>query len=337
MKSYTVFYTVLLFMWLITFQNQSFASGEHGAHGKDPHGHQSNQHKSDAHDSQGHESDAHEHGSDEHDSHEQAVNISESIAQKSKLQTSVVTAGIVGEQLQVYGRVVNDTSQTNHVRARFKGIISAVNVQIGDQVKQGDILAYVESNESLKTYPIKAMMSGVVIERHANQGELAQEQVLFTLADFDQVWAELQIFPGQLAQIKSGQKVLLSFLGVSIDSTIEHIIPSLAEKPYAVARVKIDNESGNWSPGIMVSGLVTINQFEAKMIVKQQAIQTIENQAVVFVKDYDTYIAQAVELGRSDGHFTEIISGLQLGDEYVSDNSYLIKADIEKSAAAHDH
>jgi acetyl/propionyl-CoA carboxylase alpha subunit len=42
-------------------------------------------------------------------------------------------------------------------------------------------------------------------------------------------------------------------------------------------------------------------------------------------------------LGRSDGRFTEVLAGLQAGDRYVVENSYLIKADIEKSGASHDH
>jgi cobalt-zinc-cadmium efflux system membrane fusion protein len=44
-----------------------------------------------------------------------------------------------------------------------------------------------------------------------------------------------------------------------------------------------------------------------------------------------------LRLGGSDGKFTEVVSGLNAGDWYVTENSYLIKAELEKSAASHDH
>lgn len=276
--------------------------------------------------------------SDDHDSHEEkSVTIDGSIADKSGIRTTVVSAGTISEQLKIYGKTVNDPSQISHIRARFPGTVSSVNVQIGDQVKIGDTLSYVESNESLKRYPIKALMSGVVVARHANPGEMALDQVLFTLANFEKIWAELQVFPGQLVQVKAGQKVRISGSDGTSESVIEHIIPSLDEKPYSIARVLINNNSHDWTTGLLVSGQVVINEFEAPIVIEQKAIQMIENKPVVFIKEGDIYEAHQVQLGRSDGKFTEVLSGLHLGDDYVVDNSYLIKADIEKSGASHDH
>jgi cobalt-zinc-cadmium efflux system membrane fusion protein len=42
-------------------------------------------------------------------------------------------------------------------------------------------------------------------------------------------------------------------------------------------------------------------------------------------------------LGRRDARFVEVLDGLEPGTAYVIDNSNLIKADIEKSGASHDH
>jgi len=67
------------------------------------------------------------------------------------------------------------------------------------------------------------------------------------------------------------------------------------------------------------------------------AIQTFRDWSVVFIAVADTYEVRPVELGRSDGRLVEIVSGLDPGELYVSKNSYLIKADIEKAGAAHDH
>lgn len=283
-----------------------------------------------------HASGEHDERDDDHED-QQMVTIDDHIAEKSMIETAIASSGVINEQLKVYGKTVNDPSQVSHIRARFPGTVVNVNVQIGDTVKVGDTLAFVESNESLNKYPIKALMPGVVVARHANPGEMALDQVLFTVANFEKIWVELQVFPGQLNQISSNQQVLISGSDKTVASKIEHIIPSQDERPYSVARVLINNQSRDWTTGLLVSGQVSINTTEADLVVPSKAIQIIENDSVVFVKNGQSYMVHVVQTGRTDGRFTEILSGLHLGDEYVSENSYLIKADLEKSGASHDH
>ena len=274
---------------------------------------------------------------DEHEENKKKVIITDAIADKFMIRTEVVGPGMINEQLKVYGKTVNDPSQVSHIRARFPGTVESVNVQIGDVVKSGNTLAHIESNESLKKYPVKALMSGVIVARHANPGEMALDQVLFTVADFEKIWAEFQVFPGQLNQIKSGQQVTVSGAGQSVISKIEHIIPSQDEKPYSLARVLIDNQTGGWATGLLVSGNVNIKSTDAALVVNSQAIQLVDGKPMVFVKNGSEYTAHAIEVGRSDGQLTEVLSGLEIGDEYVTQNSYLFKADLEKAGASHDH
>ena len=58
---------------------------------------------------------------------------------------------------------------------------------------------------------------------------------------------------------------------------------------------------------------------------------------LVFIRIGDTYEVRPVELGRRDGTQVEVLSGLNPGDLVVVEQSYLVKADIEKSGASHDH
>ena len=71
--------------------------------------------------------------------------------------------------------------------------------------------------------------------------------------------------------------------------------------------------------------------------VKKSAIQRFRDWDVVFVKYGDEYEARPIKLGASDETWVEVIEGLKAGEAYVSDNSFLIKADILKSGASHDH
>jgi membrane fusion protein, heavy metal efflux system len=67
------------------------------------------------------------------------------------------------------------------------------------------------------------------------------------------------------------------------------------------------------------------------------ALQTFRDWDVVAVNDGELYQLQPVELGRRDGANVEVLSGLAPGARVVTANSYLVKADVEKSGASHDH
>lgn len=270
-------------------------------------------------------------------SYEGRAEISTDIASQSGITSVEAGPGEINRTLTVYGKAVADSGRVSHIRARFPGTIVRVKASLGDQVKKGDVLAQVESNESLKRYSLLAPFAGVVTARHATPGEATAEQALFTVANFDQVWAEFQIFPGQVRRVSIGQPVSISVESEMAESTIKHLIPSDSGKPFVLARAPINNTGGEWTPGLLLVGKVGVEQFEAPLVVDNRAIQSIGENKVVFIKVANSYEARPLKLGRSDNSFTEVLDGLVVGDEYVVENSYLIKADLEKSGASHEH
>jgi cobalt-zinc-cadmium efflux system membrane fusion protein len=97
------------------------------------------------------------------------------------------------------------------------------------------------------------------------------------------------------------------------------------------------NESGDMAPGDLVVGQIDLEKIDVPLAVDNRALQDFRDWRVVFIKVGNTYEIRPLELGRSDGRLTEVLDGLNAGDHYVVENSYLIKADIEKSGASHDH
>ena len=241
------------------------------------------------------------------------------------------------QTITTFGRLVTGPEQTSHVRARFPGVIKSVNVSIGDAVKTGALLAVIESNESLKKYEVRAPITGTITQRHANTGEMTQNQVLFSIANFDTLWAELRVYPSQNNSLKVGQAVHIITGTQELKSAISHIIPTVGDTPYLIARAKVDGSGSRLFPGLMVKGRVLISQFETPIAVKNDGLQTMENEIGVFIKNNNEYIFTPLVIGRADDEFTQVLSGIEKGTQYVTENSYLIKADIEKSEAEHEH
>jgi cobalt-zinc-cadmium efflux system membrane fusion protein len=292
-------------------------------------------HDDDAH---GHDAEK-EHDHEEEDGHgeENSTKINDSMAQKVGIEVAQTGSQTLHQTFTTYGRLTTAPENTSHVRARFPGIVRSVAFNIGDKVKEGELLAVIESNESLKRYDVRAPIGGTIIQRHANKGEMTQEQVLFSISSFESLWANLRIFSTQQELINIGQPIHVTAGEKRIDSRISHILPAEEDSPYLIVRAKINNTKNNWFPGLMVEGKIVINEFEAPLAVKNSALQTMGERTGIFIKEHDDYRFSPLVLGRSDNEFTEVLSGVQRSTKYVIANSYLIKADIEKSEAEHEH
>ena len=59
--------------------------------------------------------------------------------------------------------------------------------------------------------------------------------------------------------------------------------------------------------------------------------------SVVFVRVADGFVAQPVTLGRSDGKRTEVTGGLKAGTPYAASGSFVLKSELGKGSAAHEH
>ena len=80
-----------------------------------------------------------------------------------------------------------------------------------------------------------------------------------------------------------------------------------------------------------------MEEAEVPVAVRASALQTFRDWTVVFVRKGDLLEIAPLELGRRDGERVEVLSGLEPGQAYVSEGSFVIKADILKSGATHDH
>ncbi|GAB3313860.1 efflux RND transporter periplasmic adaptor subunit [Haliea atlantica] len=269
--------------------------------------------------------------------HDGRTSIAPEIAQRAGITTAAARPGTLERTLTTFGNLAPAPGQRAEVRARFPGLVTRVLVNLGDQVGRGNVLAQVESNDSLQTYPLRAPIAGVVTARHINSGEVPGEAPLFVITNLDTLWADLRIFPGQRAAVATGQAVSVTAEGIERQGTIQHLLPTGEHTPWTLARVEVENSDGLLMPGLLVAGKIVVETVEVPLAVHNRALQSFRDGTVVFIQKGDTYETRPLELGRSDGEMTEVLSGLEPGDRYVVDNSYLIKADIEKSGASHDH
>jgi cobalt-zinc-cadmium efflux system membrane fusion protein len=274
-----------------------------------------------------------------YESHEGRTMLAAEVASAAGIETAIASPGVIVESLTLYGAIAPDATRMREVRARFPGTISSVRRGIGDRVAAGDALATIESNESLQTYTATAPIAGVIIERRADPGEQTGDTNLFEIADFSSVWAEFSVFPRDAVRVREGLRVQITAeAGSEGEGEISYLSPASNRGSQSVtARVVIDNADGRWTPGQFIEGQVTVAETAVDLAVPLSALQTFREFDVVFARFGETYEVRMLELGRRDAERVEVLGGLMPGTEYVAENSYLVKADIEKSGASHDH
>ncbi len=333
----------LMALALLSWPVQNTLAQDHGDHAHEENHEQHDEAEGHGHDD-GHEHNDHGEETDDHDEHgeheEGKTEIAPDAAKNAGVKTEKAASAKIGNVIPLTGRIVINQNTQAHVRARFPGIVRSVKVNLGETVEKGQVLAVIESNESLKDYSVTAPIKGVILERNTNLGDVANGEPLFTVADLSNVWAKFHVFPKDADMVKSGQSVRVHTLdeGKMGAAKIDMLFPTAdALSQTLVAIVPLSNENGLWRPGMTVEGDVAVSEKQVNLAVRASALQTMENQTVVFVKDGNSYEQMPVQTGMSDGEYIEIKSGLKAGQEYVSEGSFIIKADILKAGAEHVH
>lgn len=288
-----------------------------------------------------------EHHEDEHDEdhHEEAgaaglIRLTPAQVRAADITLATAAPATLRERLPLYGVITPNAERVRDITPRFPGVIRSVRKRPGDAVRQGETLATVESNESLQTYALASPLAGVVTARNANPGEQTGDRVLFTVADLSTVWVEVALFPRDRTRVQAGQSVQVRSgeTGQVAEGKVVYVAPfGSASNQTLAARVLLDNAEGQWAPGLYVTVDVTLARQEVPVAVRNEAIQVLDGAPAVFVERPGGFQPVPVETGRSDGEATEIVRGLAAGERYVAGNSFILKSELGKGEAAHEH
>jgi cobalt-zinc-cadmium efflux system membrane fusion protein len=191
------------------------------------------------------------------------------------------------------------------------------------------------------TVTVRAPLAGIVTDRPAVAGMASDgTQPLLTIADLDRVWIEAAVPTGSLAQVETGMPatVTATALPDAAQGTVSFVGPVLGEATrMATARITLPNPGLRLRPGMLATVDLLGPKGDAAVTVAADAVQTIHERNVVFVRTPGGFEARTVTVGRSDGRRTEIVKGLDAGTRHAAAGSYLLKADLGKSEAEHDH
>ncbi|MBI5762587.1 MAG: efflux RND transporter periplasmic adaptor subunit [Planctomycetes bacterium] len=201
--------------------------------------------------------------------------------------------------------------------------------------------SHTDKDVNYARYELRAPFEGTIIERHISLGELVTpESDVFVLADLSTAWVDLTVYQRDVPSVRIGQKVVIK-PGAEIPSAETHIsyVSSVVseETRAAFARAVLPNPDGRWRPGTFITGEIIIEATDAHVVIPSDALVTLNGETAVFIHDQSIFEPRFVVTGKSDAASVEIAEGLRPGDQYVARGAFILKAELGKSEAKHEH
>jgi cobalt-zinc-cadmium efflux system membrane fusion protein len=302
-------------------------NGDHDDH--EGHGHAEETHVEDGSD-EADEHAGHDHGEDTHE--EDVVHLSAKAIGLAGIRIEEVRPATLTQTIELPGEIGFNEDRLVHVTPRYAGVAREVHGRIGAHVREGDLLAVLESNESLSRYNITAPISGRIINKHLTVGEfVAEDHDMFLIADLSTVWANCEVYAKDMPYVRQGAGVTVSAVegGQSVEARLSYVAPVYSEhKRSALARAVLSNNGDFWRPGTFVRASIPVEIAGSSLTVQKGAVQTLGDMQVVFVpgEEEGEFEIVAVEIGFSSEDAVEIVNGLHEGDAYVATGAFELKA-----------
>lgn len=214
-------------------------------------------------------------------------------------------------------------------------------------VSQKVVEELVKTGEINPQYEIRAPIDGRVIEREVTLGELVgpEKEKLMVLADLSTVWVLADVPEAKLGEIPENAKVQIMVPALSeeaFEGTVSYVSPELDPATRtARLRVEVPNPERRLRPGMFARAEIAASgSTEPVVAVTQEAVQTVEGEPAVFIPvegEPNTFAKRAVGVGPPVGGMVPVFAGLKAGEKYVSSGSFVLKADLGKAGAAHEH
>lgn len=221
-------------------------------------------------------------------------------------------------------------------------------------MNQDAVAEFLKTGEVFPRHTITAAIGGQVVQREVTLGELVgpDRESIMVIANLTNVWVLADVPEAKLAEIAVGAKAWVkvgssdskplegqvAFISPMVDMTtrtaevrIEVATKDLPLKPGMFAQVEIVTTGVGAAAGSEPTPMIAVPDV---------AVQTVEGGPAIFVPvegEPNTFAKRAVTIGKTVGGLVPIYSGLVEGERFVAAGTFILKADLGKGSAAHEH
>lgn len=228
-------------------------------------------------------------------------------------------------------RVKMDVARANYDRTASLVEVGALSEQQLDNAFESYEVArtnYESKLADLSDYTITTPISGIVIGKPLEEGQtvvqgISAAQIMMTIADLSQMQIEANVDETDIGKVKVGQSVSFTidtYSGKTFTGKVTKISNQSTTTNnviYYTVYVAVDATEYDLKPDMTARLTVHTNERKDVLYLPNEAIKTVSGQATVTVLRGGKQIATNVTTGLSGETATEIVSGVEEGDEIV--------------------
>lgn len=221
-------------------------------------------------------------------------------------------------------------------RADFETAQANLSVAQADLRRAGAAAGAARVASDGRSVAVVSPVSGRVTSATANLGQfVAAEAELFRVADPSRIQITASMPPADAGRVRTGDRVELTTTdGRTIAGRVRSATGVVdPQSRAATVVVTPSDDTGLLVPGQQVQARIFASGGAARneVLVPQDAVQTLGDRTVVFVRTETGFKAQSVSVGRRSAGMVSIASGLAAGTRIATTNAFLVKAEIEKN------
>ncbi len=255
------------------------------------------------------------------------------------IKNETVTRGSLDMTLKAVGRVGENLNKTAKVRATFEGRLIKLNFDLNQSVKAGDVMGLVETPELLgKSLELKAPIEGRITERKSTVGELiGKETEIYTISDPTDLWVLAEVKERDIAAVQIGQGAsftALAYPGETFHGKVVLLGNRIeTESRTLEVRIEVNNADGRLKPGMFADVEIATTAVKDVLVISDQALQTLEDEQIVFVALSETkFEKRVVKTGLEQHGRVQIVEGIKEGERVVTEGSFILKSELLKGA-----
>ncbi|MCH6256154.1 efflux RND transporter periplasmic adaptor subunit [Puniceicoccaceae bacterium K14] len=251
------------------------------------------------------------------------------------VETVEVDERVFETSLFSIGRLEEIPASRSVLSTRIEGRVVELNAFEGDVVSKGDKLVTVESRklgDPPPTIELNAPQSGIVVSSHAHLGQpVSPDEEIMDIADYSKLWAVAKIPEQESSKLAIGvvARIHIPALGNEwVEATLTRFGVKANQEAGTIDGIfEIDNSEQRLRPGMRAEFSIVLNKRPYVLAVPRKAVQGDPLNRVLFVRDFEipnSFVRMSVELGEENNEYVEVLSGLFLGDEVVTEGSYAL-------------
>ena len=189
------------------------------------------------------------------------------------------------------------------------------------------------SRKVQKLVHIHSPFSGSVMNIGARDGQyISPKDELYLIADLGRIWVNVDVYEDDLPWIKIGDQAEMTVRadpGNTYKGKVSFIQPTLQQKSRTIrVRLEFPNPKLTLKPGMFANVILHADTRQAAVVVPSEAIVRSGSQEQVFVvRAPGKFEPRKVTLGLSAGGSTQILAGIESGEQVVTSSQFLIDSE----------